>query len=75
VGVEKLQEELDCVSVIKSIRQLKIISRVLLKKNHNFFIKFNKKNVIGSTTEDSDEDAIKQNALIQMKGQHNLIHR
>ncbi|CAI2383865.1 unnamed protein product [Moneuplotes crassus] len=55
-GSMKLKEELDCISVIKSIRQLKVISRILLSRQHNFFMRFNQKNVINSSSDSSDEE-------------------
>ena len=56
VGENKLQEELDWVTIIKSIRQLKILTQILLSKQQKFLIKFQRNNVIdSSSSETSDE--------------------
>ena len=66
VGAEKLEDELDWISVIKAIRQLKIISKVLLNNKQNFLMKFNRANVIDSTSSDSDD--VQLNILESIKG-------
>lgn len=44
--------------MIKAIRQLKLISRVLLTRRQNFLMKFNRENVIDSASQSSvDEDS------------------
>ena len=55
VGANKLEEELDCISVIKAIRQLKLISKVLLTNKQNFIMKFSRANVIDSSSSNSDD--------------------
>ena len=55
VGEDKLNEELDWISVIKAIRQLKLISKVLLTNKLNFLMKLNRANVIDSTSSHSDD--------------------
>ena len=66
VGADKLEEELDWISVIKAIRQLKLISKVLLTNKQNFMMKFNRANVIESTSSASDD--VQLNILEVIKG-------
>ena len=66
VGADKLEEELDWISVIKSIRKLKLISKVLLTNKQNFLMKFNRANVIDSTSSMSDD--VQLNILEVIKG-------
>ena len=56
VGQEKLLEELDWVTIIKAIRQLKILTQVLLNKDQRFLIKFQRKNVIDSTSSGTSDE-------------------
>ena len=39
-GEEKLQEELDCITFLKSIRQLKLLTQVLLTRKQKLMLRF-----------------------------------
>lgn len=71
VGAEKLQDELDVVSIIKAIRQVKLMNKVLMNKHQNLLLKFQQKHVIDSTTESSEFEGTNTNiiSLIQHKNQ------
>eukprot|EP00347_Sterkiella_histriomuscorum_P023442 403334623 len=71
-GTEKLMHELDCVTLLKSIRQLKLFTQVFLSQNQKLLMKFQKKNVIDSDTSSSDSDDNQQDALKLMDSK-NLI--
>ena len=62
VGEEKLLEELDCVTMIKAIRQLRILTQVLLTKKQKFLIKFQRNNVIDSSSSGTSDE-----------GQNNIV--
>ena len=66
LGSHKLRHELDLVSIIRSIRQFKIINKMLLNKNSNLMMRFNNTNVIDSTSWLSDNSNI--NILKLIKG-------
>ena len=55
-GEEKLQEELDCITFLKSIRQLKLLTQVLLTRKQKLMLRFQKANVLDSETTSSDSD-------------------
>lgn len=56
VGQEKLLDELDCVNMIKAIRQLRILTQVLLTKRQKFLIKFQRNNVIDSSSSGTSDE-------------------
>ena len=69
VGQEKLHNELDCVTIIKSIRKLRILTQLLLTKKQKFLIKFQRDNVIdSSSTGTTDEGQL--NFIDLMKSQN-----
>jgi hypothetical protein len=55
-GNEKLKRELDIVNLVKSIRQLRLVAHVLLKPRERVMLKFQRKNVIETTSSSSDSD-------------------
>ena len=55
-GEGKLQEELDCITFLKSIRQLKLLTQVLLTRKQKLMLRFQKANVLDSETSSSDSD-------------------
>ena len=62
-GTDKLMNELDCITLLKSIRQLKLFTQVFLTKNQKLMMKFQRKNVIDSDTSSSDSDNNNQDTL------------
>lgn len=55
-GNLKLERELDVVNLVRSIRQLRLMSQVLLGPSERMLLKFQKRNVIESTSSSSDSD-------------------
>ena len=73
VGQEKLQEELDWVTIIKSIRRLKILTQLLLTKKQKFLMKFQRNDVIdSSSTGTSDEGQLN---IIELMKSKNIKHK
>ena len=56
VGEEKLYHELDCISLIKTIRHLKIMTQLLFSKHQEFLIKFQRNNVIDSSSSGTSDE-------------------
>ena len=54
VGEEKLLNELDVISVIKAIRSLEAINKVLFTREQRLLLKFQSKDIIASSSDDSD---------------------
>jgi hypothetical protein len=55
-GDKKLERELDVVNLVRSIRKLRLMARVLLTPSERMLLKFQRKNVIESTSSSSDSD-------------------
>lgn len=55
-GDEKLGRELDVVNIIRSIRQLRLMTNVLLGPSEKMLLKFQRKNIIETTSSSSDSD-------------------
>ncbi|CDW91161.1 UNKNOWN [Stylonychia lemnae] len=62
-GQEKLLEELDCVTLLKSIRTLKLFQQVFLNENQKLLMKFQRKMLIDSDSTSSDSDRNDQDNL------------
>jgi hypothetical protein len=73
VGEEKLYDELDCVNMIKSMRQLRIMTQILLTKNQKFMIKFQRNNIIDSSSSGTSDEG--QMNIIGIHQVFNFIYR
>ena len=56
IGEEKLYNELDWISLIKTIRHQKILTRLLLSKYQELLIKFQRNNVIDSSSSGTSDE-------------------
>ena len=73
VGQEKLHNELDCVTIIKSIRKLRILTQLLLTKKQKFLIKFQRDNVIDSSSSGTSDEG--QLNIIDLMKSQNAKHK
>ena len=73
VGQEKLHNELDCVTIIKSIRKLRILTHLLLTKKQKFLIKFQRDNVIDSSSSGTSDEG--QLNIIDLMKSQNANHK
>ena len=68
VGQIKFVDELDWVTIIKSIRRIKMLTQILLNKRQKFLLKFQRNEVIdSSSTGSSDEGQINIIDLMKSK--------
>lgn len=72
-GADKLQDELDVVSVIKTIRAFQQVTRILFTKEQRLLLKFQDKDVMRSTSEDSDVNAGYNNIVYGMRSKNNNL--
>ena len=72
-GEDKLQRELDVMSIIKAIRSLKLINKVLFTKEQRLLLKFQENDVIASTSEDSDMGNHNHNIVYEMHNRSEKI--
>lgn len=52
----KLERELDIVNLVRSIRQLRLMSNVLLGPSERMLLKFQRKNMIETDTSSTESD-------------------
>ncbi|CDW73325.1 UNKNOWN [Stylonychia lemnae] len=70
-GIEKLEQELDVVNLLRSIRQLRLLTQVILPLRSRLLLKFSKKNVILTSSSSSDSDFHKNDILKQIDNNKN----
>jgi len=68
-----LQDELDVVSVIKTIRAFALVNKILFSPEQRLLLKFQNKDIMGSTSEDSDEGTSYQNIVYNLHSKNNDI--
>lgn len=54
---EKFMEELDFVRIIKALRKFKMLTQAMLSQRHRLLLRFQKKNLIETSSSSSDSDA------------------
>ncbi|CAI2359077.1 unnamed protein product [Moneuplotes crassus] len=72
IGEEKLLDELDCVTIIKAVRQLKILTQVLFDKKQKFLMKFQRNNVIDSSSSGTSDEG--QMNIVDLMASKNSKH-
>ena len=72
-GEEKLERELDVVNLLRSIRQLRLMAQVLLGPQERMLLKFQRKNVIETTSSSSDSDHYKEDTVKLLNSKKDLV--
>jgi len=54
---ERFHDELDCVQIIKSIRELKVLTKIILSQHQRQLLSFHKNNVISYRNFEKEEEA------------------
>ena len=72
-GNEKLKRELDVVNLIRSIRQLRLMASVLLGPSERMILKFQRKNVIETTSSSSDSDHYSYDTVKLLNSKRDLM--
>ena len=55
-GQEKLDEELNVITLLKSIRQLKLLTQVLLNQKQKLMLRFQRQNLLETSSSSQDSD-------------------
>jgi hypothetical protein len=55
-GEEKFNRELDVVKIVKTLRRFKMVSQAMLSQRHRFILKFQRMNLIETSSSSSDSD-------------------
>lgn len=72
-GKQKLDRELDVVNLLKATRQLKLMSQFILTKEQRTLLKFQRRNVIESTSSETDSDHYKYDSVKLLDSKRDLI--
>ena len=56
MGSIKLNKELDCVHILKTIKQLKLMMKVMVPHYQRILLKFSKTNVLDDTSSGTDSE-------------------
>lgn len=57
IGKHKIKKELDCVNLLKTIRELKLMMKILIPEHQRLLIKYNKTNLLDETSSGSDAES------------------
>ncbi|CDW82531.1 UNKNOWN [Stylonychia lemnae] len=72
-GEEKLGQELDVVSLIKTLRKFRLLAQAMLSQKHRMLLRFQRQNLLETTSESSDSDDNNLDTLTLMESQNPLI--
>jgi hypothetical protein len=72
-GSSKLERELDVVNLVRSIRQLRLMAQVLLGPSERLLLKFQRKNVVETTSSSSDSDHHKYDTMKLLNSKKDLV--
>ena len=72
-GEDKLQDELDVVTLVRSIRQIRLVTQAIMSQRQKLMLKFQRKNLIESGTSSSDDDHFKYDTLRLMEQPNPII--
>ena len=70
---EKLEQELDVVNLIRSIRKLRQMSKILMTSRNRMLLKFSRKNLIETSSSSSDSDDNKAEIMKLLESKNGLL--
>ena len=71
-GEDRYLKDLDCVNIVKSIRELKALTRVILSQQQRQLLTFERENVLPSSTTLEKEEAEFIQNKIPLQSNHSL---
>lgn len=71
--MKKLENELDIVNLVRSIRQLKLMAQILIGPSERMLLKFQRKHMIETASESSDSDHHKNDTIKLLNGKKDLV--
>ncbi|CDW79230.1 UNKNOWN [Stylonychia lemnae] len=70
---EKIEQELDIVNLVRSIRKLRLMTKVMLTHRSNILLKFQRKNLIECESSSSDSDHHRFDTMKLMDSKNELV--
>ena len=68
-----MERELDVINLVRAIRQLRLMTNVLLGPSERVLLKFQRKNVIEMTSSSSDSDHYKYDNVRLLNHKQDLV--
>ncbi|CDW91852.1 UNKNOWN [Stylonychia lemnae] len=72
-GKEKLEMELDVIQLVKTLRKFRLLSQAILNQPHRMLLRFQRQNLIETTSESSDSDDNHLDTFKLMESENPLI--
>eukprot|EP00347_Sterkiella_histriomuscorum_P002468 403368032 len=72
-GKKKLEQELDVIQLLKNLRKFKLIQQAMLNQKNRMLLKFQRFNLIETSSSSSDSDDNKMETLSLMENKNPLI--
>lgn len=69
----KLEEELDVISVIKTLKKFRLFIQAMLSQKHRMLLRFQRQNLIETDTSSSDSDHNNFDTLTLMESENPLV--
>ena len=74
-GTKKLSQELDVLNLLKSIRQIKLLTQVILSQKQKLLLRFQRKNLIESSSSSGNSDDYNRYETIKLMESRNPMIR
>jgi hypothetical protein len=72
-GEEKFYQELDVVRIVKTLRKFKMLAQALLQQRHRMILRFQRQNLIETSSSSSDSDDNNYDPMRLMESKNPLI--
>lgn len=72
-GERKLMEELDVISLLRSMRQIKLLTQVMLNQKQQLLLRFQRRNIIESSTSSGSDNREKNDISKLIESKNSLI--
>lgn len=69
-AAEKYKKELDIVNIVKTIRRFKLFAQAMLAQRHRMLLRFQKKNLVTTSSSSSDSDKDQFDPVKQMSSEN-----
>ncbi|CDW84258.1 UNKNOWN [Stylonychia lemnae] len=70
---DKLDQELDVITLLRSLRKLRLMNSTLLNQKNRMIMRFQRKNLVETQSSSSDSDDNKNDTLKQMENQNPMV--
>eukprot|EP00347_Sterkiella_histriomuscorum_P017701 403348330 len=72
-GEDKMNQELDVIQLVKTLRKFKLVAQAMLSQNNRMLLRFQRQNLLETASESSDSDDNNLDTMSLMESQNPLI--